>query len=464
MTAQTILPANTLSSGYDVANSLMFNDGDSAYLDKTPSGDGSRVKWTWSGWVKRCSFGHQPIFSTPGNSSNIYDEGEFKRTEKIQYSAVVSGTQYALRTTRTFKDVGAWYHIVLIFDSNNATAGDRMQLWINGVRTAEADMEDTTFKDAQNYNSATNKASYVTYLGRVSTNTAAYFDGYMAEVVFQNDNADSPVDKFGEFDEDSGIWKPINVSGLSLGTNGSYLDFEDSSDLGNDKSGSNNWSSNNLAATDQSTDTCTNNFATLNILVKGNTSPTFSQGNIQIDAGGNWGHAVGTIGLASGKWYWEVDNITASSNVFLGICNESNVSHLDNDSTPYSEAGLILYFQDGRRTIDGTSSEGEYNAFGTTHGFALDLDSGTRTIKFYRDNSLEATENLTANFAAGDFVFPIFMGSASSNACGVDFQFGGTVASALASAESDANGYGAFEFAPPSGYYAICTKNLAEYG
>ena len=279
MTAQTILPANTLSSGYDVANSLMFNDGDSAYLDKTPSGDGSRVKWTWSGWVKRCSFGHQPIFSTPGNSSNIYDEFYFNSTDKIQYSAVVSGTQYALRTTRTFKDVGAWYHIVLIFDSNNATAGDRMQLWINGVRTAEADMEDTTFKDAQNYNSATNKASYVTYLGRVSTNTAAYFDGYMAEVVFQNDNADSPVDKFGEFDEDSGIWKPINVSGLSLGTNGSYLDFEDSSDLGNDKSGSNNWSSNNLAATDQSTDTCTNNFATLNILVKGNTSPTFSQGS-----------------------------------------------------------------------------------------------------------------------------------------------------------------------------------------
>ena len=91
MTAQTILPANTLSSGYDVANSLMFNDGDSAYLDKTPSGDGSRVKWTWSGWVKRCSFGHQPIFSTPGNSSNIYDEFYFNSTDKIQYSAVVSG-------------------------------------------------------------------------------------------------------------------------------------------------------------------------------------------------------------------------------------------------------------------------------------------------------------------------------------------------------------------------------------
>ena len=131
------------------------------------------------------------------------------------------------------------------------------------------------------------------------------------------------------------------------------------------------------------------NFATLNPLVKGNTACTFLEGNIQVDAGGNWGHAVGNIGLASGKWYWEVDNITASSNVFLGICNELNISHLDNDSTPYSEAGLMLYFQDGRRTIDGTSSEGEYNAFGTTHGFALDLDSGTRTIKFYRDKNLQ---------------------------------------------------------------------------
>ena len=214
MTAQTILPANTLSSGYDVANSLMFNDGDSAYLDKTPSGDGSRVKWTWSGWVKRCSFGHQPIFSTPGNSSNIYDEFYFNSTDKIQYSAVVSGTQYALRTTRTFKDVGAWYHIVLIFDSNNATAGDRMQLWINGVRTAEADMEDTTFKDAQNYSSSINNDK-IHYLGKVTTNTAGIFDGYMAEVVFQNNSADSPVDKFGEFDSDSGIFKPIDVSSLT---------------------------------------------------------------------------------------------------------------------------------------------------------------------------------------------------------------------------------------------------------
>ena len=122
----------------------------------------------------------------------------------------------------------------------------------------------------------------------------------------------------------------------------------------------------------------------------------------------------------------------------------------------------MLYFQDGRRTIDGSDSEGEYTAYGTTHGFALDLDSGTRTIKFYRDNSLEGTENLTANFVAGEFVFPVLMMSASSNACGVDYNFGNEV-TALASGAADANGYGNFEFAPPSGYYAICSKNLAEY-
>ena len=455
----TILGANTLSTGYDVANSLRFDDGSSAYLNRTPSSASNRTTWTWSAWIKRSNLtgGQMALFGAKADSSN--DTGIWLQSDDtLQFFNNVSGTVKQIRTNRLFRDSTAWYHIVAVWDSDNGTAGNRMRLYINGV-------EETSFGTDTNPGSGDNSTinnTEVHQIGRVDT--TYYFDGYMAEVCFIDGQA-LDATSFGEFDEDSPqIWKPIDVSGLTFGTNGFYLDYEDSSNLGNDKSGGTDFTEVNLAATDQSTDTCTNNFATLNPLVKGNTSFTFLQGNIQVDSGNNWGHGVGTIGLASGKWYWEVDNITASSNVFFGICNEFNVSHLDNDSTPYSEAGLMLYFQDGRRTIDGTSSEGEYNAYGTTHGFALDLDSGTRTIKFYRDNSLEGTENLTANFPAGDFVFPILMMSASSNACGVDFNFGGTVASALASGNADANGYGSFEFAPPSGYYAICTKNLAEYG
>jgi len=458
----TILGANTLSSGYEVANSCMFNDDDTAYMHKTNGSTGSQTTWTFSCWVKRGALGtQQDIFASLDDASN-YTHLRIKSDDTVELDNISGGSNTArLTTNRKLRDCGAWYHLVWVADTTNGTAGDRIRLYINGT-------EETSFgTDTQPSSSASlflNQNKKHTLGRNEYSSGSSYFDGYLAEVCFIDGTA-LAASSFGEFDDDSPtIWKPIDVSGLTFGTNGFYLDFEDSSNLGNDANGGTDFTEVNLAATDQSTDTPTNNFATLNPLVKGSTAFTFLQGNIQVDSGNNWGHGVGTIGLASGKWYWEIDNITASSNVFFGICNENNLGHLDNDSTPYSENGLMLYFQDGRRTIDGTSSEGEYNAYGTTMGCALDLDSGTRTIKFYRDNSLEGTENLTAHFPAGEFVFPILMMSASSNACGVDFNFGGTIASALASAESDENGYGNFEFAPPSGYYAICTKNIADYG
>ncbi len=455
----TILGANTLSSGFEVANSCMFNDDDSAYMHITRGSAGNQRTFTISMWIKRSLLGGTVYFFASGPDNNNSFSMHFNSDQLEIWEYKSSAYQFRLKPKFRFRDVTAWYHVVVAVDTTQGTDTNRVKFYINGTQYTEFD---TTNWPSQNYDTYVNDDAKH-WLGKY-TDQSAYYDGYLAEVVVLDGTAANAT-SFGEFDSDSpNVWKPIDVSGLTFGTNGFYLDFEDSSNLGNDANGGTDWTEVNLAATDQSTDTCTNNFATLNPLVKGNTAFTFLQGNIQVDSGNNWGHGVGTIGLASGKWYWEVDNITASSNVFFGICNEFNLSHLTNDSTPYSEAGLMLYFQDGRRTIDGTSSEGEYNAYGTTHGFALDLDSGTRTIKFYRDNSLEGTENLTANFPAGEFVFPILMMSASSNACGVDFNFGGTIASALASAESDENGYGNFEFAPPSGYYAICTKNIAEYG
>ena len=484
MTAQTILPANTLSSGFDVANSLMFNDGDNDYLNKTPAGDGSRIKWTWSGWIKRCSLGHQPIFSTPGNSGNIYDEFYFNSTDKIQYSAVVSGTQYALRTARQFRDTNAWYHIVLIFDSNNGTAGDRMQLWVNGVRTVEADFEDTTFKDAQNYNSATNKASYVTYIGRVSTNTAAYFDGYMAEVVFQNDNADSPVDKFGEFDEDSpSIWKPIDVSGLTLGTNGFYLDFEDSSDLGNDAAGSNNWTANNVAATSQMIDTPTNNHPTMNFLnVPTSSGPTFSEGNLSsVSTNANFGGSS-TFGMTTGKWYCEAKCVTdATIRNAIGITGETGELARDNNAptSSSSDQSSIGYLAENGNFYNPAagnqgSSYGDSYANDDIIGIAMDLDN----MKLYFSkngtfqNSGDPTTGATGTGAIDitvavadtiDGAYFVCQGSAGASTSRFDWNFG-SPPYAVSSGNSDGKGHGNFEYSVPSGYLAWCTKNLGSDG
>ena len=470
MTAQTILPANTLSSGFDVANSLMFNDGDSDYLNKTPAGDGSRVKWTWSGWVKRCSLGHQPIFSTPGNNGNIYDEFYFNDTDKIQYSAVVSGTQYALRTKRKFRDFGAWYHIVLVYDSGNGTASDRMQLWINGVRTAEADFEDITFKDAQNYNSATNKASYITYIGRVSTNTAAYFDGYMAEVVFQNDNADSPVDKFGEFDEDSAIWKPIDVSGLTLGTNGFYLDFEDSSALGNDAAGSNNWTANNVAATSQMIDTPTNNHPTMNSLDNFYASSTFAEGNLKITTNAsNQTFNTGTIGLSTGKWYWEAKLVQAGGEEAIGITDIVSTGtgiYGGKTANNYSFKGN----NGDIRNNDSNSSYGSAYAQDSIISVFMDLDNNK--LYFAIDGTLQNSgtgHSITAPASTSSgFYFPM-VGDVDTDSVIWECNFG-SPPFAISSGNTD-GAYGNFEFSTTitgdgasKTFKAINTKNLAEYG
>ena len=452
----TIKGANTLSSGYDVANSCMFNPGDNPELSRS-TGDGNEDVGSFSFWWKPAKAPGGAIFYTVYvDSSNFFDinvdgGGNFQVRNKLSGSYNLN-----FESSATYRDPSAWYNFVVLVDTTQSTEANRMKAYVNGTQITSWQ---TATYPSQNTDMIMNSNSRTAYI----SHSGDRMHGYLAEFVLIDGTA-QVVGDFGEFDSDSPtIWKPKDVSGLTKGTNGFYLDFEDSGTLGNCAFGGTDFTVSNLAATDQMTDTPTNNFATLNPLIKGNTSFTFLEGNLQVDSGNNWGHGAGTIGLANGKWYWEVDNITAASNVFFGICNEFNLSHLDGDSTPYSEAGLMLYFQDGRRTIDGSDSEGEYTAYGTTHGFALDLDSGTRTIKFYRDNSLEGTENLTANFVAGEFVFPVLLMSASSNACGVDFNFGNEVA-ALASGAADANGYGNFEFAPPSGYYAICSKNLAEYG
>ena len=452
----TIKGANTLSSGYDVANSCMFNPGDNPELSRS-TGDGNEDVGSFSFWWKPAKAPGGAIFYTVYvDSSNFFDinvdgGGNFQVRNKLSGSYNLN-----FESSATYRDPSAWYNFVVLVDTTQSTEANRMKAYVNGTQITSWQ---TATYPSQNTDMIMNSNSRTAYI----SHSGDRMHGYLAEFVLIDGTA-QVVGDFGEFDSDSPtIWKPKDVSGLTKGTNGFYLDFEDSGTLGNCAFGGTDFTVSNLAATDQMTDTPTNNFATLNPLIKGNTSFTFLEGNLQVDSGNNWGHGAGTIGLANGKWYWEVDNITAASNVFFGICNEFNLSHLDGDSTPYSEAGLMLYFQDGRRTIDGSDSEGEYTAYGTTHGFALDLDSGTRTIKFYRDNSLEGTENLTANFVAGEFVFPVLLMSASSNACGVDYNFGNEV-TALASGAADANGYGNFEFAPPSGYYAICSKNLAEYG
>jgi hypothetical protein len=254
-----ILGANSITGGYEVDNSLRFNDGSSDYLSKTLGAPTNNKKWTWSSWLKRSTISNdQHTFFSAGTDYNML---QFATADTIQIEFDDSDN-YRVRTNRLFRDVSAWYHIVVAVDTTQSTASNRMKFYVNGV-------QETSFSTAnyppQNYDTPINSATEHN-IGRRITDTSKFYDGYMSEVVFVDGQQLTPTD-FGEFDEDSGIWKPIDVSGLTFGNNGFYLPFENSAALGQDDSGNgNNFTVNNLTSIDQTTDTPTNNYATLNPL------------------------------------------------------------------------------------------------------------------------------------------------------------------------------------------------------
>jgi hypothetical protein len=273
---------------------------------------------------------------------------------------------------------------------------------------------------------------------------------------------------FGEVDEDTGIWKPKKYTG-TYGTNGFYLDFEDASDLGADASGNgNNWTKNNITSANQATDSPTNNFCTLNPLYNYAYGNTITEGATKIyGAANNWGGGKATFGLTSGKWYWEIKQL-ANGNTFMGLQTdgEDNISsgnaQSQNTSVVFYTDGTLQY-SNGSET---TTSAANSIVANSIVGFALDLDSSTQTIKVYLNGSLitafgsSGTANLSTYNIADKTVFP-FVALYDRT---VNMNFGGYTVSSISSAETDENGYGTFEYAPPSGYYALCTKNLEEFG
>jgi len=456
MTAQTILPANTLSSGgFQVNNSVRFNSADSADLrisDYSGAGTSRRIR-TYSMWIKRSELSYAVIFGSAGK-----DHWVFNANNTIQFN-IGSGTDSRRVTTRLFTDVTAWYHLVFAYDTTQGTAANRFTLWVNGVETSTAIVGGKN--DVQQNEDALVFINNDTHTIGSDEDGASYFDGYMAEWVFV-DGQKLDADSFGEFDEDSGIWKPIDVSGITLGTNGFYLDFQTASDLGIDAGNDNDFEPTNLAATDQATDTCTNNFCTMNPLIP-TTNATFSEGNCKLAIGGSsiQGAGIGTFGLTTGKWYWEVKLLADKDNHTHGVISELTAELNANVTAIQNDVGVTSWINGdgGEVVVDGTASGADYGimAENSIMGIALDLDNFK--ITYLDDNSaLVSNFNLSAERGT---IFPLIKMGIN---CTAEVNFGGCSAFAVSSANSDADGHGNFEHAPPSGYFAICSKNLAEYG
>jgi len=480
-----ILGTNSIKdTGYEVANSCRFDDGSSDYLSRTPSSGGNRRTFTISCWLKRSTLGGGKIITGINDGSDPYARIFFDTNDVLKIEDNDGGTDTDIVTNRVFRDTSAYYHIVVAYDTTQSTASNRIKLYVNGVQ--ETSFSTETYP-AQNFDTEYNKSSTAMNIGKFSS---SYFDGYMAEVVFIDGSALDPT-SFGEFDSDTPtIWKPKDVSGLTFGTNGFYLDFENASSLGADVSGnSNNFTVNNLTSVDQSTDTCTNNFATFNGVLGYNSTIVLAEGNLKGTTGSThqalYGSIFSSIGVTQGAWYAEFKVTTNSNHSIVGISadleSDANGSSGGAYNFIYLGQGIGYYGSNGKIFHTSSDFQMTYGSAVSNNdivGVALDVDnqevyfsingvfqnsgnpesgaSKTGGVVNEGARNIFSTGTGTLFFAVADFD--------ATATCAIEANFGGGSVSAISSGNSDANGHGNFSYAVPSGYFSLCTKNLAEFG
>jgi hypothetical protein len=455
-----ILPTNSISGGYDVTNSLRFNSGSSDNLTKTfgTSGTSDKIK-TFSFWLKRSTSSTEVVIVSAGSATR--DFIRFESTGELRVR--LSGGSADLITTQLFRDVSAWYHVVIAFDTPQATASNRIKIYVNGSQvtafgTATYPSQNATIK------LGTNNPNHI---GNDSEQTNPYFNGYMSEFYMIDGQALTPT-SFGETDFDTGIWKPKAFSG-SYGTNGFSLFFKNSASLGTDSSGNGNtFTVNNLTSVDQSTDTPTNNFATFNALRSTAGLVNFTEGNLKAtaltDANTFFHTAYSSIGVTKGKWYAEFKCAVGgnpANNIIVG--GGSFEYSQDSGNQNGNAVGLTTYNGVGSFTVDNVATTGltTYTA-GDIIGVYLNVDDSE--ISFYKNGvQVSTTRTLTKTASNGITYFITIVRNVDGVFTSWEANFGNAPFT-IASGNADANGYGNFEYAVPSGYYALNTKNLAQYG
>jgi hypothetical protein len=482
MVFPTIMPANSVS-GFNITNSVRFNDGDTPKISKTPDASNRRT-WTISTWIKRSTLGtNQRILGLSIDSNNDF-RLRWRGDDGIAF--LDTAITLELITTNVFRDIAAWYHVVAVLDTTQGTASNRAKLYVNGVLQTSLVKNNGDAGAAypnQNTDGLVNSNNIHTFGCRNNSGTTDQsIDGYIAETHFVDGVAKAPTD-FGEFD-DNGIWIPKAYEG-TYGTEGWFFQFKqtgtgtNASGIGADTSGNgNHWAVTNLAATDVTTDTPTNNFATINSLANYFNPAALSEGNTRVDFdnGTSTVYNISTIGVASGKWYCEVKAVDVPSYGEIGIASRPCIAAGNSDKLTFNEFNYGYTANNGnvKSNNTGGSSYGDSFTDGDMIGIALDLDNNK--LYFSKNgtfqNSGDPTTGATGTGAVSiqapsgtiDGVYYFAGGdNKNSDTTRMDFNFGNP-AFAISSGNADANGYGNFEYAVPSGYYSLCTKNLAEYG
>ena len=456
---------------HKINQSLRFNNNDAPYLSRTHT-TGNRQTFTLSVWFKRSD-----IFSS-GSKYFLHTSPSGSASAAYLYMTTSGSLTYydtnatICTTSSLFREGTAWYNIVFAVDFTQSTGSNRVKIYVNGTQ------QTVTFTD----NKSTSFNSYINsnIVHYISTTPAANaMDGYLAEMNFIDGQQLEPS-SFGE--TKAGIWIPIDTSGLTFGTNGFRLTFEGTgtgttsqgttaqTNIGDDQSGGgHNWAVTNLASTDVVKDSPTNNFATMNSLDKN--SPNMQEGDLKVYGDTSYTvfeGAKGTFLMSSGKWYWEV-YIDVGGFTQTGITPTSATAVKTTTNLSY-HTDAMTYESNGNKSI-GTgglsvtpsgrtsSSYGASYTDGDIIGVALDLDSSTTTLTFYKNNSTQGT---AFSSLANDEYVALHTGIQNNFGIfnfGQDSSFAGNE---TAQGNTDANGQGDFYYTPPSGYLACCTANLPD--
>ncbi len=458
-----VLPASN-PSGYNISRSVRLRSSASAYFNRTPASNGSSTTWTWSGWVKRGTLGgsgagifYAGVFSTSNDETGF----QFRGDDTIQvFQNNGASTVLNKISSAVYRDPSAWYHLVCTFDTTNATAEDRVRLYVNGVRITSFT---TNTNITQNGTTYVNSSSYGNRIFR--DYTTSYLDGYLTEVNFIDGQALTPS-SFGSTNTTTGVWQPIKYSG-TYGTNGFYLNFSNNAStttLGYDTSGNgNNWTANNISLTagvtyDSMIDTPTpyadggngrGNYPVISPLVT-SSAGTISAGNLNISGTSTSGQRQGTMGASSGKWYWEVTTNwdTAQASFYAGVSKDtvlpSTYAGQSADSYAVGVGGQSTIFTYNNAT------QTSYTATPATPvvlQIALDLDNNK---VWFGVNNTWVTGNPSAGTGqtytianAGTYL-PAFRASGGTTSTTGSFNAGQRP----------------FSYTPPTGFNALNTQNL----
>jgi len=477
---------SAVSTGYSIDNCSRWNI--EGRMERNFAA-GDPDTWTFSCWFKGGPWGtgYPKILQgvDPAVAADNADTSlQFNTSDELTFLNWNSGYDGYRIPEQGWLDVGAWYHIVLVYDSGNGTPADRIKMYLNGAQITAFSTETNPDADQDsNFNKASPQCEF--HLGsHFGRDTGGRFRGYMAEVAYVDGTVYAASD-FGEFDEDSPtIWKPKDFSGdITFGTNGLYLDFADSANLGNDVSGNgNDLTESGFTAADQGTDTPTNNFCTMNPLDNFYVDATFSEGNNQmVIANGTKAYGTGTMGVSAGKWYWEVkmsaNTGSDTDEQSLGIADRVATALTDSYAVGYP-ANYVYQSQGRFVESETTTADTCPDSYTTGDIMMVALDLVNDKLYFGKNGTWQCSGDPTSGATGtgamsikgtGDvdtsgFYFPLCGSDTTSRGATWQFNLGGCSAFDVTSANQDGNGYGNFEYAVPSGYLALCTKNLGSDG